>query len=146
MKNSALKVIVIMLMMSMCVMLTGRSATQLSFRKVNADYTTGKLKLFVKKNITKEGAYLYKENKRTMYLLLNENKKQKDSDEYLSKVMVTPQGDTINISYDLDKEATTSIKVGKKINKVLYRIRLHKNFGSVRLFRNGKEIKPSQAL
>lgn len=146
MKSGAFKVLVIMLVMTMCVMLTGKSDTQLSFRKVNADYTTGKLKEFVQKSTAKEGAYLYKENERTMYLLLSENKDKtaQDNPEYITKIKVVPEGNTIRIAYDMDNKAPQ--KIGRDFHKILYRIRLHKNFSEIKLFKNGKEIKPADTL
>lgn len=146
MKNHGMKITLLMVFIMIGVVITGTSAAKLSFRKVNADYTTGRLKEFVKRNETKNGVYLFHQNKRTLFLMLNEKRcqsKQK-SLECVRNIKVEPVGNTLRISYNLEDHA--ALKPQKDINRLLYRIRLHKDFNDVKLYRNGKEISLSQEL
>lgn len=54
-----------------------------------------------------------------------------------SNVVIKPNGNVLSISY---KEGYTKNDANKKYyNKMLYRIKLHKNFNQIKIFKNGKE-------
>lgn len=138
MKYSLVKYGLTMLFLVVLVLLGCRNYSELNYRQIKAEYAQGKAKEFVKRFGSKDGVFLCEDKNNTYYLLLNGvllNQSQGAAD--FSDFQIVPKGNVLNISY---KETYIKDYVNKKIDsKVLYRIKLHRNFNGVKLYKNGKE-------
>lgn len=138
MRNSAIRVVLSILLIIIIVLISCRHHALLNYRRVKADYASGKIKNFVQRMGNQNGAYLCEDDKKTIYLLLNGPfGKRGQKVPCFSNVKVVPSGNVINISY---QESLTKNDISRRIdNRLLYRIKLHKNFNLIKLFKNGRE-------
>jgi hypothetical protein len=138
-KLGILKVTFSILIIMVIVLLGCKNNSLLNYRRIKADYIGGRVRKIVNNIGAKNGVYLCIDDKKTMYLLLKDLLKDQGKEApYFSNVTIEPKGDVLNISYN---ERYTKDYINKKIdNKLMYRIKLHKKFDKIKLFRNGKEI------
>lgn len=139
MNRKLLKYTCAMAMLVAFVMVTCRSNSVLSYRQIRTSLVDGKVKTFVQKIANTDGVYLMENDKKTIYLMLTKLKDDKTGigRTYITNMVVKPVGDSITISYSESNHK--SIYSKRFQSKLLYRIKLQKDFKSIKVFRNGKE-------
>lgn len=138
MKKSIIRIALSILLIMVLVLIGCKNNSLLTYRQIKADYVGGKIKKIVKTIGNNNGIYLCMDGNKVMYLMLNGLVVKKgEKAPYFSNVVIKPKGNVLNISY---KESYTKDYINKKINnKVMYRIKLHKQFQTIKIFKNGKE-------
>lgn len=106
-----------------------------------SEVTTEKLNKRVAKFITdhelSNGIYIFYNNEKEIYLFLNnKNVKQGDKAGFYKDVVVEDKGDTIEISFN---EYYTNDYSNVERNRLVYRIKVNKDFEYLKVYKNGKE-------
>lgn len=106
-----------------------------------SEVTTEKLNKRVAKFITdhelSNGTYIFYNNEKEIYLFLNnKNVKQGDKAGFYKDVVVEDKGDTIAISFN---EYYTNDYSNVERNRLVYRIKVNKDFEYLKVYKNGKE-------
>lgn len=122
----------------MIILLSG-CGSQLSFSKISEKDVNKDIQSFIDDVKNKNGAYLYFDNQKAMYVYLNgTNVKQGEKVVYFTDFDVEEDGDTLNIQYS---SAETNDYSSQSFNyELLYKVNLDKKYETVKLFNNSKEV------
>lgn len=128
----------IVLLIMVFVILGCKNNSLLNYRRVKPDYLNGKIKKAVQNIGDKNGVYVCKDGKKTMYLLIKGKHETRGAENLqFSNVVIEPKGNVLNISFN---ENYTKESTNRKLeNNIMYRIKLHRNFDLIKVFKNGKE-------
>lgn len=126
-----------LLLIALLALLSGCSS-ELSFSGVKEDSVNKDIQSFLNDVRDKNGAHLFFEKEKTVYVYLNEtNVKEGEKAAYFTDVNVEGNGETLTITYDTDE--TTDLSNQSLDHSLIYKINLDKQYETIKAIRNGNE-------
>ncbi|MGO4890373.1 hypothetical protein ACJ2A9_21715 [Anaerobacillus sp. MEB173] len=122
----------------MIILLSGCS-TELTFSEVSEEAVHKEIRSFINGAKDENGVYLYFDNQELMYVYLNgTNVNEGEMLVHFTDFDVEGSGDTMDILYR-DAE-TTDISDQSLHYELLYKVKINKEYETIRLFRNDEEV------
>ena len=114
------------------------SDAELSYSEVKTDTVNKDVKDFVTSIEDTNGIYLYEGDKKTKYIFFNEYiVEQGEEALYFEDIKMYGEGQTLTISFT---EHATDDYANKSLNnRLLYEVKIDKDYESIKLLKNGEE-------
>lgn len=112
---------------------------EVSYTEVKPDTVNKEVEKFVTSVEDTNGIHLYEENQKTKYVFFNEYFVEKGEEAlYFEDIDVSGEGQTLTISFT--EHATDDYAKKSLNNRLLYEVKIDKDYDSIKLLKNGKEV------
>ncbi|QUW20283.1 membrane lipoprotein lipid attachment site-containing protein [Sporosarcina sp. Marseille-Q4063] len=113
--------------------------SNLTYTEINSGKANKDLRSFLEVIDDENGAYLYYNGEKEIYIFLNgRNVQQGDKAAYFTKFDVEGDGDTLNVFYEVaytEDDSNENLK-----HQALYKIRQDQKYDKIQAFANGAEV------
>lgn len=126
-------------LVSLLILLFGCTPSELSYSKVKLETVNNEVKEFVTSVEDTNGIHFYEADNKTKYVFFNEQLVEQGKEAlYFEDIEISGEGQILTISFT--EQATAEYANESLNNRLLYEVKTDKEYESIKLLKNGKEI------